>query len=76
MESHKKFCRQQPGGDEASNEGCNSGPTGHDFPDNSNFWEKKTSNWQHPGLKMISGSRKGSNNNNNNNSNNNNLFLV
>jgi hypothetical protein len=29
------FCAQQPGGDEASNEGCNSGPTGHDFTDNS-----------------------------------------
>jgi hypothetical protein len=29
-----KICRQQPGGDEASNEGCNSGPTGHDFTDN------------------------------------------
>jgi hypothetical protein len=26
----------QPGGDEASNEGCNSGSTGHDFTDNSN----------------------------------------
>jgi hypothetical protein len=27
---------QQPGeGDEASNEGCNSDPTGHDFTDNS-----------------------------------------
>jgi hypothetical protein len=30
------LCRQQPGGDEASNEGSNSGPTGHDFPDNPN----------------------------------------
>jgi hypothetical protein len=29
------LCGQQPGGDEASNEGCNSGPTGHDFRDNS-----------------------------------------
>jgi len=29
------FCAQQPGGDEPSNEGCNSGPTGHDFTDNS-----------------------------------------
>jgi len=28
------LCRQQPGGDEASNEGCNSDPTGHDFTDN------------------------------------------
>jgi hypothetical protein len=36
--------------------------------------EKKTTNWQHPGVKIISGSRWGSNNNNNNN--NNNLFLV
>ncbi len=27
------LCRQQPGGDEASNERCNSGPTGHDFTD-------------------------------------------
>jgi hypothetical protein len=28
----------QPGGDEASNEGSNSGPTGHDFTtDNSNI---------------------------------------
>jgi hypothetical protein len=26
--------RQQPGGDEASNEGCNSGSTWHDFLDN------------------------------------------
>jgi hypothetical protein len=26
----------QPGGDEASNEGCNSGPTGHDFTDKTN----------------------------------------
>jgi hypothetical protein len=25
----------QEGGDEASNEGCNSGPTGHDFTNNS-----------------------------------------
>jgi hypothetical protein len=25
----------QPGGDEASNEGCNSGPTGKGFTDNS-----------------------------------------
>ncbi len=60
-------------GDEASNEGCNSGPTGHDFTDNSNLWKTKPTNWQHPGVKMISGSRWGSNNNNNNN---NNLFLV
>jgi hypothetical protein len=30
------LCRQQPGGDEASNEGFNSGPTEHDFTDNSN----------------------------------------
>jgi hypothetical protein len=30
------LCRQQPGGDEASShEGWNSGPTGHDFTDNS-----------------------------------------
>jgi hypothetical protein len=29
------LCRQQPEGDEAPNEGCNSGPTGHDFRDNS-----------------------------------------
>jgi hypothetical protein len=29
------LCGQQPGGDEAPNEGCNSGPTGHDFTDNS-----------------------------------------
>jgi hypothetical protein len=29
------LCGQQPGGDEAPNEGCNSGPTGHDFRDNS-----------------------------------------
>jgi hypothetical protein len=28
------LCRQQPGGDEASNEGCNSGPTVRDFTDN------------------------------------------
>jgi hypothetical protein len=27
------LCVQQPGGDEASNEGCNSGPTGDDFMD-------------------------------------------
>jgi hypothetical protein len=33
------LCGQQPGGDEASNEGCNSGPTGHDFPDNSTKWK-------------------------------------
>jgi len=32
------LCGQQPGEDEASNEGCNSGPTGHDFADNSNTW--------------------------------------
>jgi len=31
------LCRQQPGGDEASNEGCNSGPREHDFMDNSNI---------------------------------------
>jgi hypothetical protein len=30
------FGDKQPGGDEASIEGCNSGPTGHDFTDNSN----------------------------------------
>jgi hypothetical protein len=29
------LCEQQPVGDEASNEGCNSGPTGHDFTYNS-----------------------------------------
>jgi len=28
------LCGQQPGGDETSNEGCNSGPVGHDFMDN------------------------------------------
>jgi len=27
------LCRQQPRGDEASNDGCNSGPTGPDFTD-------------------------------------------
>jgi hypothetical protein len=32
------LCGQQPGGDEASNEGCNSGPFGHDLTDNSNSW--------------------------------------
>jgi hypothetical protein len=32
------FCVQQPGGDEASNEGSN--PVGHDFTDNSNVYEK------------------------------------
>jgi len=31
------LCRQQPGGGEASNEGCNSSPRGHDFTDNSNI---------------------------------------
>jgi len=30
------LCGQHPGGDEALNEGCNSGSTGHDFTDNSN----------------------------------------
>jgi hypothetical protein len=31
-----RLCGQRPGGDEASNEGCNSGPTtGHEFMDNS-----------------------------------------
>jgi hypothetical protein len=29
---------KQPRGDEASNRGCNSGPRGHDFPDNSNIY--------------------------------------
>jgi hypothetical protein len=29
---------QQSGGDEASNGGCKSGPTGHDFPHNSNIY--------------------------------------
>jgi hypothetical protein len=29
------LCGQQPGGDEASNEGCNSGATVHDFTNNS-----------------------------------------
>jgi len=33
------LCGQQPGGDEASNEGCNSGPRGHDFTDNSTLLE-------------------------------------
>ncbi len=28
------LCWQQPGADKASNEGCNCGPTGHDFTDN------------------------------------------
>jgi len=34
------LCGQQSGGDEASNGGggCNSGPTGHDFPPNSNLY--------------------------------------
>ncbi len=31
------LCRKQPGGDEAPNEGSNSGPRGHDFRDNSNI---------------------------------------
>jgi hypothetical protein len=31
------LCRQQPEGEEASNKGCNSGPRGHDFTDNSNI---------------------------------------
>jgi hypothetical protein len=35
------LCRQQPGRDEASNEGCNSGPAGHDFTDNSNVHQDK-----------------------------------
>jgi hypothetical protein len=33
------LCGQQPGGDEASNEGCNSGPRGHDFTGNSTILE-------------------------------------
>jgi hypothetical protein len=32
------LCGQQPREDEASNEGCNSGPTGHDLTDNSNMF--------------------------------------
>jgi len=32
------FADKHPRGDEASSEGCNSGPTGHDFPDNSNIY--------------------------------------
>jgi hypothetical protein len=30
----QEFANNSPGGDEASNEGCNSGSTGHDFTDN------------------------------------------
>ncbi len=37
------LCGQPPGGDEASNEGCNSGPIGHDFTDNFNVEGK---NWR------------------------------
>jgi hypothetical protein len=32
------LCGQHPRGDEASSAGCNSGPTGHAFPDNSNIY--------------------------------------
>jgi len=32
------LCRPQPRGDEASNGGCNSGSTGHDFSDNFNIY--------------------------------------
>jgi hypothetical protein len=32
------LCGQHPRGDEASSGGANSGPTGHDFPDNSNVY--------------------------------------
>jgi len=34
------LCGQQPGVDEASNEEWNSGPTGHDFMNNSNICAK------------------------------------
>jgi len=37
---------QQPGGDEASNEACNSGPIGHDFTDNSIFFEIRLQQWK------------------------------
>ncbi len=36
------LCGQQPGGDEASNEGYNSGPVGHDFRDNFNVSTKSS----------------------------------
>jgi hypothetical protein len=32
------LCWQHPKGNEASNGGCNSGPTGHDFLHNANIW--------------------------------------
>jgi hypothetical protein len=32
------LCGPQPRGDQASNGGCNSGSTGHDFPDNFNIY--------------------------------------
>jgi hypothetical protein len=32
------LCVQHPTGDEASNGGCNSCPTGHDFQDKSNIY--------------------------------------
>jgi hypothetical protein len=44
-------CEQQPKGDEASNEGCNLGPTRHDFMDSSNDVEMMASGSSTFGLK-------------------------
>ncbi len=45
------LCRQQPRGDEASNEECNSSPIGHDFTDNANNVEMMASDSSTLGLK-------------------------
>jgi hypothetical protein len=47
IQYHDFACGQHRGVDEASNDGCNSGPTRHDFTDNSNRVCMKSS-WLHP----------------------------
>jgi len=49
------LCRQRPRGDEESNEGCNSGPTGHHLTDNSIF-QHVTGPWTYS-LKQLPGNK-------------------
>jgi hypothetical protein len=49
------LCRQRPRGDEESNEGCNSGPTGHHLTDNS-IVKQFTGPWTYS-LKQLPGNR-------------------
>jgi hypothetical protein len=53
------LCREQPGGYEGSNEGCNSGPTGHDFTDISIKYTASVAPVASPILRVIASSPRG-----------------